>query len=296
MAKGLRDILKEAGQTEEQINSIVATLGPSVNLFETTLQAADAKLVEATAKLTEAATTKKNLDTWWSTQATPEINEAFTRATAAETAKAAAEAERDQLRESARKYGFLAAETPEEKTAREAREALAARGGNQPVIVPNANPVPGSPGAGGGITEAQILDAISTSSFLMSEHQRLFGEPLPDLRSIIEEAGKSKRKATDVWEGKYGVQKKREELAAAAKAAEREAIAKEERTKIAKEYADKYGHEGTAPMQPSRFPQYAKDASTGAPDKQAWTRPDRRERLRARIYQQVAKESGTTVQ
>src|SRR5208337_1640123 len=180
MAKALRDILKEAGQTDEQINSIVATLGPATNLFESTLQAADTKLTEAAAKLTEATAKETRLDSWWKMQATPEINEAFSRATTAETRAAALEAERNQLRDSARRYGFIADETAEEKTAREVREA--AGGGSKPVIVPNRNEVPGSPGAAAGITEAQILDAISTSAFLMSEHQRLFGEPLPDLR------------------------------------------------------------------------------------------------------------------
>jgi hypothetical protein len=297
MAKGLRDILKESGQTDEQINSIIATLGPATNLFETTLQAADRQVAEAATKLTEATNKEKQINDFWNNKATPEINEAFTRATTAETARAAAEAERDQLRASARRYGFLADETPEEKTARETREA-AARGGAGPVIVPGTNVVPGSPGAAPGLNKADVLDAITTSSYLMTEHQRLFGEPLPDLRAIIEEVGRRPKgtKAVQVWEDKYGVPKRREELATAAKLKERETIAAEERTKIAKEYADKYGNEGTAPMRPSRFPTYAKDEKTGAPDKLAWTRPDRKERLRQKIYGQVAKETGHTVQ
>ncbi len=288
MARGLRDILKEAGQTEEQINSIVATLGPATSLFETTLQAAEQKETAAAAQLADAEKKTKDLNDFWNTKATPEINEAFSRATAAETRAAALQAERDQLRESASRYGFLPAETAEEKTAREAKERGAA-----PVIVPGTNVVPGSPGAAAGFTETQIIDAIATSSYLMTEHQRLFGEPLPDLRAIINEAGRVKRKAEDVWNEKYGVPKKREELAAAAKAAERETIRKEEHEKVAREYAEKYGHEGTAPMVPSRFPQYAKDEKTGAPDKLAWTRTDKRERLRNRILQQVQKETAT---
>lgn|SRR5208337_194098 len=290
MVKGLRDILKESGQTDEQIASVIATLGPATALFETTLQAADRQSTEATARLTEATAKETSINKFWNEQATPEINEAFTRATAAETARAAAEAERDQLRASARKYGFLADETPAEKTARETREA-AANGGRQPVIVPGTNVVPGSPGAAPGFKESDIIDAIATSSYLMTEHQRLFGEPLPDLRTIINDAGKSKRKAEDVWSEKYAVPKKREELATAAKLKERETIAAEERVKIQKEFSDKYGNEHTAPLRPSRFPSYAKDEKTGAPDKMAWTRPDRKEKLRDRIYQQVAKES-----
>lgn len=290
MAKGLRDILKEAGQTDEQIAGVIATLGPATALFETTLQAADRQAAEAATRLAEATAKETSINKFWNEQATPEINEAFTRATAAETARAAAEAERDQLRASARKYGFLAEETPEEKTAREARER---NGGRQPVIVAGTNVVPGSPGAAEGFKEADIINAIATSSYLMTEHQRLFGEPLPDLRELISAAGQSKRKTEQVWEEKYNVPKKREELAAAAKAKERETIAEEERTKIRKEFADKYGSEHTAPLRPSRFPTYAKDEKTGAPDKMAWTRPDKRERLRNRIYQQVAQENKT---
>ena len=288
MAKGLRDILKEAGQTEEQINATLATLGPASKLFETTLQEADRQNTEAATRLAEADRKTKDLNDFWNNKATPEINEALSSAASARAAAASAIAERDSLRENARKYGFLPEETAEEKVAREAREAS---GGNKPVIVPGTNAVPGSPGAAPGFKEADIIDAIATSSFLQSEHFRLFGEPLPDLRELITAAGQTKRKTVDVWEAKYGVQKKREELAAAAKEKERQAIRAEVEKDVRTEYANKYGNENTAPLQPSRYPSYAKDAKTGAPDKLAWTRPDKRERLRSRIQEQVQKET-----
>jgi hypothetical protein len=287
----LEDQLKAAGQTPEQIAEIVKTLGPSRAIFETVLTTAERANADAAAKLAQATEKETKINKFWNEQATPEINEAYTRATTAETRAAAAEAERDQLRRSARQYGFIPEETAEEKTARETREA-AARGG-ETAEQKAAREAAARGSTAGAFTEAQIIDAIAGAATIGANHLALFGTPLLDLRDIINDAGKRKMKAEQVWEEKYKVPDKRAELAAAAKKAERDAIEKEVTQKVQKEFADKYGNENTAPLRPSRFPSYAKDATTGAPDKQAWTRPDKREKLRQRIHEQVAKETGT---
>jgi hypothetical protein len=287
--KTLRELLKESGQTDDQINATLVTLGPAQGLFETALQAADRANTDAAAKLAEAQGKETKLNTFWNDTATPQINEAFSKAAAAE----AEVARYKTMVEAAKKYGFInddAAGGGGEDHANAGGGNGGGRGGDGKFL---PNPVPGSPGQPVYLTEEQGVAAITEAAYLMSEHQRLFGEPLPDLGELVKQAGQTKRKARDIWGEKYGVEKKRQEIATAAKAAERAAIATEERAKIAKEYADKYGNEGTRPMVPSRFPSYAKDPATGAPDKLAWTKPDKREKLRQRIHEQVAKETGS---
>jgi hypothetical protein len=289
----LAEMLKAAGQTDEQIRAILSTLGPAQSVFETALTEADRKNAEAATKLAEAAEKERKLNEFWNNDATPQINEAFSKVAQKEAEAAFYRAQA----EDAKKNGFIPADAPGYKPP--------TAGGNNPPqnppvrdnggrFVPNPD-VPGSPVY---LTADQGLDAISEAAYLMSEHQRLFGEPLPDLRELVVASGQTRgaKKARDIWAEKYKVAEKRAEIDAAKKAAERAAIEKEVTAKIAKEYADKYGNENTRPMMASRYPNYAKDEKTGAPDKLAWTRPDKRERLRKRIFEQIEKEQGRQVQ
>ncbi len=143
------------------------------------------------------------------------------------------------------------------------------------------------------MTIDQGVSAIGEAAYLLTEHQRLFNEPLPDLTELMTQAGTSRRRARDVWSEKYKVPERRQTIQAEAQKKHDDAIREEERKKVATEYAQKYGNEGTRPMVASRFPNYAKDEKTGLADKLSWTKNDKRERLRARIHEQVAKETGT---
>lgn len=291
--KTLEERLQDAGQTDEQIKAIVATLGPARGVFDGALSEAERLNLDATNKLTEAQKKTTDLNKFWNDEATPQINEALSARVVAE---AQANFYRTQAQE-AKKAGFIAADAPgfdehkndDKNRNRRAEDSNGNRDRGGRFV---EGEVPGSPKY---LTADQGVEAISEAAYLLTEHQRLFNEPLPDLRELMTDAGQSRRKARQVWEEKYKVGDRRTAIAAELKAKERAEIEKDVTAKIAKQYADKYGNENTRPLQPSRFPNYAKDAVTGVPDKLAWTKADKRERLRSRIYEQVAKEGTPSV-
>jgi len=281
MFKTLEQLLKEKGQTDDQIKNILSTLGPARDVFESELREADRKNTEAQAALASATEKETRIDKFWKEEATPQIN---TWSSEVASAKAREAFLRTQVDE-AKKQGFIAAELPGDGGAAAAAAggaaaaAAAAAGGNGHRANPNSNEVPGSP------SMSEILNAITTVSRLEGEHQKLFGEPLIDLPEIMEEARKTGRKAIDVWATKYKVQERRDTIAREAKEKETAELTKTIETKVRKEYAEKYGDPNRAPMVPSRFPNYAKDEKTGAPNKMAWTDPDRKQKLRNSILE-----------
>jgi hypothetical protein len=280
----LEEMLKQQGKTDEEIKAIITTLGPAKGIFETQMAEATRKHEEATRLATEAQEREKKINTFWTEEATPQINSAFS-----EKAKAEAQAEfyRKQA-ESAKASGFLPADAPgfvapnpNPGNSEPARD-------HNGKFVTNANPVPGSPQY---LTMEQGYAAVVETAYLLSEHQRLFGEPLPDLEILMKEATQTRSKARDIWAKKYNVEQKRADLKKAAEDAHEAKLRAEIEKNVRTEYASKYGNENTRPMVPSRFPNYAKDEKTGAPDKMAWTKSDKRDKLRERIHDQVNKEA-----
>lgn len=277
--KTWKDILKENGQTDAQIAAIEAAVGTSGGLFDEIIKNADAANTAAAARLQEATEKEKKINTFWENEATPKINDAYSKVS---TAQAEAAFYRTQAEE-AKKLGFLKADAP---------------GYVDPKTNPNPNPnpafnpntVPGSPGAPKFMTTTEAMGALTTVSYLMGEHQRLFGEPLPNLEELMTEAGTRGIKAKEVWEGKYNVKAKRDEIAAAAQKKHDDAIAEAAVTKWKTDNADRMYNENTRPQGISLHPKYAGVDAQGKPDKMAWTNKDRGQQLRDRIKQQVAKE------
>src|SRR5690242_2941947 len=130
----LEEILKAKGQTPEQIAAILNTLGPAKSIFEETLQSAEAKNAEAARLVAEATEKEAKINKFWNDEATPQINKAFSEKA---TAEAQAEFYRKQA-ESAKASGFIPQDAPGFKA-----PEVGADG--KPVVVPGANPVPGSP-------------------------------------------------------------------------------------------------------------------------------------------------------
>lgn len=281
MAKTWREILKEKGHTDEQIKAIETAVGTSSALFDEIIASADQAATAAQARLQEATEKEKKINEFWDQTATPKINAAYS-----DVAKAQAEAAfyRTQAEE-AKKLGFIKADAPGFV---DPKANPNPNPNPNPGFVPNANPVPGSPQF---MTVEQGMDALAGVSYLLTEHQRLFGEPFPgNLRELTAEASKRGKNAKDIWEEKYNVPKKREELAAAAQKAHDDKIRAEEAEKVRREMADKYGNENTRPQGISMHPRYAGTDAAGKPDKLAWTKQDRGQQLRDRIKEQVAKE------
>jgi hypothetical protein len=280
-----QEVLKAQGQTDEQIKAIETTLGANGNLFDSVIVAADRANQEAQRTLAAAAEKETKINKFWNEDATPQINDAFSKV--AQTA-----AERDFYKrqaEEAKKFGFVAADAPGYVAPNPGAP------GGAPAFIPGSNPVPGSPGAPKFMTHEEAALAIANTQFIVNEHMRLFGEPLPGeaMRELMVEAGNSRTQARQVWESKYKVPEKRAEITAAAAKKQADEIRADERAKVQKEFADRYGNENTRPMVQSRFPKYAGREQSGGPDKLAWSRPDAKANFKQRIHEQVAKETGT---
>lgn len=278
--KNWKTVLKEAGQTDQQIADIEKTLGTSGALFDTLIANADAANTEAAAKLAQVTEKTTKLNNWWENDATKQINEAFGKAT---TAQAEAAYYRTQA-EKAKEAGFLPKDAPG-YVAPKAGEPEAG-------FKPGQNPVPGSPQY---MTADQVIGMQATSMYIMGEHQRLFGTPLPgdEVIALLNEAGTTKQKAVDVWRSKYKVTEKIAELSAADQKKHDDAIRTEEREKTTRAFHEQYGNPETRPMQASRFPKYAQQGATGGPDRLAWSRTGAKEAFKQKIHEQVAKETGS---
>ena len=278
-----KDVLKSKGKTDAEIAEIEKAVGASGAIFDEVISGADQASRDAQTRLAEAAEKERKINEFWDKQATPQINEAFSRVTRAE---AEAAFYRTQAEE-AKKLGFIPGTAPGFDPAKVANPNPA---NPNPTFNPNANPVPGSPGAPQYMTQEQAVAALSGAAFLMTEHQRLFNEPLPNLGELMQEAGRTGKKATDVWMSKYNVEAKRKELADAAQKAHDDAIRTEAYKKAQQDLADKYGNENSRPQRISARPEYIPKDAAGKPDTLAWTKDDKRTSLRQRIHEQVAKE------
>jgi hypothetical protein len=277
-----REAAKAMGWTDEQLKALETANPKAGEIFESVIkEAADAKRA-ADAKVQEATEKEKKINTFWENDATPKINDAYSKVAAAQ---AEAAFYRTQAEE-AKKLGFVKADAPGYK----APDPANPNPNPNPTPGFNPNPVPGSPGAPKFMTTTEAMGALTTVSYLMSEHQRLFGEPLPSLEELMNEAQTRGVKAKDVWETKYNVKAKRDEIAAAAQKKHDDAVAEAAVTKWKTDNADKLFNENTRPQGISMHPKYAGVDAQGKPDKLAWTKEDRGQALRDRIKQQVAKE------
>lgn len=274
-----RELLKAKGLTDAQIAEIEKTAGPAISEFDNLITTAEAKNQEAAKLAAEAKERDERINKFWKDEATPQINEAFAKVATAEAQAAFYKTQAEKAKEN----GFLPSDAPGYKPT----ENPDPKG----TFVPGANPVPGSPKY---MTEAQAIEALTSVSFLLTEHERLFKEPLATpLEELMAEAGKRGIKVRQVWEEKYKVPERRRAIAEEAQKAHDDKIAKETEEKVRREYADKYGNPETRPMAPSRFPKYARPDGGGQPDKLAWANPEAKARFRQKIHEQVAKETGS---
>lgn len=92
-------------------------------------------------------------------------------------------------------------------------------------------------------------DAIATASEIMQDHRELFGTKVP-MKELLDEARRAKKPVREVWEQKYNVSGKRQEIEAKAKADYEAKIRSEERQKVLSEV----GNPETRPLMPSRNP------------------------------------------
>lgn len=267
--------LKAKGLTDEEIASIQETLGTNpraIAAFDGIVEESATRLSQAEKKFEDARIKKAEMDDFWAKEATPQINEAYSKVATAEARAAFYE----QQAKTAKESGFIPADAPA-----------------APTVVANANVVPGSPGPANGLTEDKVWSAMSNAGWAMSEYMRLYpGQPLPDdIDTLAREAVASRTPFRDHVSRKYDFEGRRKAATELRQKEHDDAIRKDEREVAMREFTEKAGSNPfTRTGGVSRFSKYEKAPDGSSADKLAWTKPDARDRLRARAHELVAKE------
>ena len=225
MAPSTRDILKQTGLTDAQIDAMDANV---LKGFDTVLSTAATAETAAQAAQADAAEKLRLQQQLYENDIVPALNNWGTE-------KATLEAERDFYRtqaQGAKTAGFIPKEAPGYKPP-ENRDP----GNGQ--YTAGGNPVPGSPG----FTAAQGLEAISNATWYSQEHMRLYGTPpADDFMTLVTEATQNRRPFKEYVEIKYKFGEKRNEIAATKAKEHDDAIRKEVAAAKDKEWAEKVGN------------------------------------------------------
>jgi hypothetical protein len=282
-----KDYLKSQGYTDAEIANMETTFGgpKMAKAFEQPI--AD-KLAAEQAAAT-ARSEKEDFERFYNDEVLPKISTTYQDAINARTRVAALEA---RLK-AANEYGFLS----------DPKVVDGVVPGAPAVATPStpANPVPGSPAAPANFDPNNYVRAdkfaeevnnipsmLGRLTKISNEHMSLFGSPLLDIDEIIREAqaSKGKRNVGTIWEEKYKVQAKRDEIAAAKQAEHDKRIADE----AVRKYASEHNMPFTAPGQVSKAPLFtpksADDAHQpwkGAKDRKAERRQTMMEAMQGRL-------------
>lgn len=219
-----RDILKQSGLTDAQIDALDAKI---VSSFDTVLTTATTAQTQAQKDKDAAELAQRAQQELYSGQIAPALD-----AWAIEKAQKDAEVAfyRTQA-ESAKAGGFLPKEAP--------GFVPPARDG-EGKFTAGANPVPGSPAY---LTAQDGIRAVSNVTWVMSEHQRLFGQPLPDdFETLMNESIQNRMPFRDYADKKYGFATKRAEMVATKQKEHDDKIAKDTEARIRKEFAEAGGN------------------------------------------------------
>lgn len=201
--------------------------------------------------------------------------------------KATLQAERDFYKtqaEGAKTAGFL----PKDAPSYTAPNLDPSRDGSGRFVA-GANPVPGSPGFV--IGPEQIVTAVSNASWVMAEHQRLFGSPAPDdFEALMKEATSNRMGIKDYADRKYGFENKRKEMAAKKQQDHDDAIRKETRTAVEKEFFERGGsNPNLRTVQSSQYASVRKAVETGTVKDPLKMGPEeRRQQTRTMIHSEIA--------
>jgi hypothetical protein len=213
----VKEILKQTGLTDDQINALDAN---AIKGFEGVLTTAAAAEAQAAENLRLQRDMYEN-------QVVPALNGWGSE-------KATLEAERDfykKQNEGARVNGFIPKDAP--TSGAPPQDPATGR------FVAGANPVPGSPA----FTAEQGLEAISNATWFPTEYQRLYGQPVPDdFMTLMKEATDNRYKFRDYVEKKYKFAEKRAEVAATKQKEHDDKIRNETTEAANKAWAEKVGN------------------------------------------------------
>lgn len=254
-----KEYLKTQGYTDAEIANMETTFGGQkmAKAFEQPI--AD-KLAAEQAAAT-AKSEKEDFERFYNDEVLPKISTTYQDAINARTRVAALEA---RLK-AANEYGFLSDPKVVDGVVPGAPAVT-------PTTTTATNPVPGSPAAPPSFDPSQYLRAdkfaeevnniptmLGRLTKISNEHMALFGSPLLDIDDLIAQAqaSKGKRNVGQIWEEKYKVQAKRDEIAAAKQAEHDKRIADE----AIRKYASEHNMPFTAPGQVSKAPLFSPKSS-----------------------------------
>lgn len=245
-----KDLLRAQGYTDAEITKMETEFGGDkmAKAFAAPLAAQQA----AETALATAKTEHEEFEKFYNDDVLPKVSTVYqdainwrTRATALE----------ERLK-AAKDYGFLS-----EPTA--IAGAVPGMPAGTPIAAP-VNPVPGSPAAPGAPTPAamdpryvsvdtfkqgvdSIPDMLGRLTKMSNEHFSLFGSPLLDVDTLITEAKSQKKNVLDVWQTKYKVQERRDEIKRKVQEDHDRQVGEE----AVRKYASDHGQPFTAPGRPS---------------------------------------------
>lgn len=267
-----REILKQTGMTDEQINALDAKIVAGFDTVLTTAAAAEQQAAAAREAAEQSQRAQSDmyanqiapaLDAWANEKATLEAQTAFYKTQA----------------ESARGAGFIPKDAPGYvPPARDTKTGQFAQ-----------NPVPGSPGQY--LTPEAGITAVSNVTWVMSEHQRLYGEPMPDdFETLMKESVSAHLPFRDHVAKKYKFNEKKAEIVAAKTKEREDKIRQEAFATRDKEWAERIGNNpNVRSAQPSQFSTLQKAQAAGTlKDPLKMSAEERRNVTRSQIQADIA--------
>lgn len=273
----VKDILKASGMDDAAIANLDAKI---VSSFETVLTTAAQE--RETAELASRAQQDMYsnqiapaLDGWANEKARLEAENAFYKTQA----------------ENARSSGFIPKDAP-------GYQAPAAAPGTRTPdgrYVAGGNAVPGSPQY---MTRQEGLSAVTNASYIINEHMRLHGTPLPDdIETLLNESAQQHMDFRPYVEKKYNFAAKRQEIQTAAETKRIDAAVAEKMQVRERELAERYGNN---PMvrsaSPSSFAEVRKAVTEGKQkDPLTMSREERRAQTSQMIQRDIQENASSQV-
>ena len=246
---------QESGLTDEELDSYKEVLGAAK--FKTMLTKLQATKDDAAAKAAKAEEDRLNLEKQWADVYQPEL-----RKVTQDSLRNAGDAARYKAElEQAKKYGIVTND-PDPATADPALRAPGSPDPSQFVSRDDFSKLQYEAGVG-----------LAVMNDLNAEHFKLFGSPVPNMGSLIDEVTRERKlgRTADiktVWEKSHNVSAKRAEIAAADQKKHDDDI----RAQVTRELAEKHGNNpGLSVGRLSRFSSY--DPSKMENNSKPWQRP-----------------------
>ncbi len=275
----VEEILRQTGLNDEQIKAIDANILTGFNSVLTTATTAQQAAQAAQAEAERAHRAQQEL---YSTQIAPALDQ-----WAVEKAQKDAEiAFYKTQAEGAKSGGFIPKDAPGYVPPRDPANGQ---------FVPGANAVPGSPAY---LTQEDGIKAVSNVTWIMSEHQRLYNQPMPDdFETLMKESQRERLPFRDYVTKKYGFETKRQEIAAARQKEHDDKIRAEAVADNDKKWAERTGNNPMVrTLEQSHFSQIRAAQDTGQrKDPLTMTADERRRNTNQNIMKELNDNAAGTI-